>query len=200
MRKKYRFFARYWKWCKRIQYKTFVWEWAWVQPGRGGGEYIKRTIPITYLDGRAVIEPNKCKKISEHVTFPDVIFEKTSNQPFPIFFFFFGLEGFRGQPLGPSNHVGFTPRLLYSRTHHSPESFTHLKTGWAQDAWLQWSYENSFVCCFSYIQRTFQSEQFHCPHFLLPGNINLRAGVSCDLNWRQTCSCVQTIQNKKLHI
>ena len=28
-----------------------------------------------------------------------------------------------------SNHVGFTPRLLCSSTHHSPESFTHLKTG-----------------------------------------------------------------------
>ena len=32
-------------------------------------------------------------------------------------------------PVPPSNHVGFTPRLLYSSTHHSPESFTHLKTG-----------------------------------------------------------------------
>ena len=41
-----------------------------------------------------------------------------------------------------SNHVSFTPRLLYSITHHSPESFTHLKTGWAQDAWLQWSHQN----------------------------------------------------------
>ena len=41
-----------------------------------------------------------------------------------------------------NNHVGFTPRLLYSNTHHSPESFAHLKAGWAQDAWLQLSYEN----------------------------------------------------------
>ena len=32
-------------------------------------------------------------------------------------------------PVSLSNHVGFTPRLLYSSTHHSPESFTHLKTG-----------------------------------------------------------------------
>ena len=40
------------------------------------------------------------------------------------------------------NYVGFTPRLLYSSTRHSPESFTHLKTGWTHDAWLQWSYEN----------------------------------------------------------
>ena len=45
-------------------------------------------------------------------------------------------------PVFLSNHVGFTPRLLYGSTHYSPESFTHLKTGWAQDAWLQWSYEN----------------------------------------------------------
>ena len=28
-----------------------------------------------------------------------------------------------------SNHVGFTHRLLDSSTQHSPESFTHLKTG-----------------------------------------------------------------------
>ena len=42
----------------------------------------------------------------------------------------------------PVSHVGFTPSLLYSSTQHSPESFTHLKTGWAQDAWLQWSYVN----------------------------------------------------------
>ena len=45
-------------------------------------------------------------------------------------------------PVSPSNHVGFTPRLFFSSTHQSPESFTHQKTGWAQDAWLQWSYEN----------------------------------------------------------
>ena len=47
----------------------------------------------------------------------------------------FFLEGFWGQPLGaefpvsPSNHLGFTPRLLYSSTHHSSESFIPLKTG-----------------------------------------------------------------------
>ena len=45
-------------------------------------------------------------------------------------------------PVSPSNHVGFTPRLLYSSTHHSSESFVPLKTGWAQDSWLQWSHEN----------------------------------------------------------
>ena len=33
-------------------------------------------------------------------------------------------------------------RLLYSSTQPYSESFTHLKTGWAQDARLQWSYEN----------------------------------------------------------
>ena len=47
-------------------------------------------------------------------------------------------------PVSPSNHVGFTPRLLYSSTRYSSESFIHLKTGWAQDAWLQWSNENWF--------------------------------------------------------
>ena len=45
-------------------------------------------------------------------------------------------------PVVLSNHVGFKPRLPCSSTHHSPESFTHLKSGWAQCAWLQWSYEN----------------------------------------------------------
>ena len=59
---------------------------------------------------------------------------------------FFGVwrdSGVRAKfPVSPRNHVGFTPRLLYSSTHHSPESFIHLETGWAQDAWLQWSYEN----------------------------------------------------------
>ena len=30
-------------------------------------------------------------------------------------------------PVSLSNHVGFMPRLLFSSTHHSPESLTHLK-------------------------------------------------------------------------
>ena len=59
--------------------------------------------------------------------------------------FFGGILGSASRaefPVCLSNHVGFTPILLYSSTHHSPECFIHLKTGWAQDAWLQWSYEN----------------------------------------------------------
>ena len=62
-----------------------------------------------------------------------------------FFFWFGGILGSASRakfPVSQSNHVGFTPRLLHSSTHHSPESFTLLKTGWAQDAWLQWSYEN----------------------------------------------------------
>ena len=49
------------------------------------------------------------------------------------FFFWFG--GILGSasgaefPVSLSNHVDFTPRLLYSSAHHSPESFTHQKTG-----------------------------------------------------------------------
>ena len=61
------------------------------------------------------------------------------------FFWFGGILGSASRakfPVSLSKHVGFTPRLLYSSTHHSSESFTHLQTGWAQDAWLQWSYEN----------------------------------------------------------
>ena len=45
-------------------------------------------------------------------------------------------------PVSLSNLDGFTSRLIYSSTHHSSESFILLKTGWAQDAWLQWSHEN----------------------------------------------------------
>ena len=48
------------------------------------------------------------------------------------FFWFGGILGSAsraGFPVSLSNHVGFTPRLLYSSTHHSPESFTHLKPG-----------------------------------------------------------------------
>ena len=45
-------------------------------------------------------------------------------------------------PISLSNHVGFMPRLCYSSASYSPESFTHLKTGWAHDAWLQWLHEN----------------------------------------------------------
>ena len=62
-----------------------------------------------------------------------------------IFFWFGAILGSASRakfPVSLSNHVGFTPRLLYSSTHHSPENFTHLKIGWPQDAWLQWSYEN----------------------------------------------------------
>ena len=83
------------------------------------------------------------------------------------YIFFYYSEGLSGVshyfwaefPVSLSNHVGTTPRLLicplgtvtpqwqrpkgiYSGTHHSPEGVTHLKTDWAQDVWLQWSYEN----------------------------------------------------------
>ena len=62
----------------------------------------------------------------------------------PLFWFggILGSASMAEFPVSLSNHVGFMPRLLYSSTHHSPESFAHPKTGWAQDAWLQWSYEN----------------------------------------------------------
>ena len=62
-----------------------------------------------------------------------------------LFFLFGGIlgSGSRAEfPVSPSNHVGFKPRLLYSSTRHSSESFIHLGTGWSQDAWLQWSHGN----------------------------------------------------------
>ena len=38
-------------------------------------------------------------------------------------------------PVSLSNHTGFTPWLLYSSTHHSPEGVFQLSTGWVQDSW-----------------------------------------------------------------
>ena len=49
---------------------------------------------------------------------------------FLSFFWFGGILGSTSRakfPVSLSNHVGSTPRLPYSSTHHSPESFTHLK-------------------------------------------------------------------------
>ena len=41
-----------------------------------------------------------------------------------------------------SNHVRLTQWLLYSSTPHAPEGFNKLKSGWAQEACLQWSCKN----------------------------------------------------------
>ena len=72
------------------------------------------------------------------------LFTPNSNSLEP-FFLFRGIRGLASWveffvPL--SYRAGFTPILLYRSTQHSPESFTHPKTDWAQDSWLQWSYEN----------------------------------------------------------
>ena len=53
-------------------------------------------------------------------------------EPHNIFFLFAGILGSASRaefPVSRSNYVGFTPRLLNSSTHHSSESFVHLKTG-----------------------------------------------------------------------
>ena len=42
----------------------------------------------------------------------------------------------------PVSLYWFTPELLYSSTHHSSKRIVELRTGWAQDVWLQWLYEN----------------------------------------------------------
>ena len=70
---------------------------------------------------------------------------KTENKSLIYFFGFWGIPGSVSGaefPVSLRNHDGFTPKWLYSSTHHSPESFAHPKTGWAQEAWLQWLYEN----------------------------------------------------------
>ena len=66
-----------------------------------------------------------------------------------IWGFIFNLKDFLGSatiigpnfPLSLSNHVGTAPRLLI----YPLGTVTHLKTGWAQDAWLQWTYENWYI-------------------------------------------------------
>ena len=40
------------------------------------------------------------------------------------------------------NLVPEQPEVFYSSTHHSPDGVIQLKTGSAQEGWLQWSYEN----------------------------------------------------------
>ena len=75
----------------------------------------------------------------------DDFFPQSILDLFPSFFLFGGILGSASGaefPVSLSNQVGFMPRLFYNSTHHSPESFTHLETGWAQDAWPQWSYED----------------------------------------------------------
>ena len=90
-------------------------------------------------------------------------------------------------PFSLSNHVDFTPRLLYSSTHNSPESFTHLKTGWAQDAWLQWSYE---ICYFHLdtspwllYQGLFRLKWMEplSPYFVKPNSIPILS--NCESSW-----------------
>ena len=41
-----------------------------------------------------------------------------------------------------SNHDGFTPWLLEGSTHKAAEGIIQVETGWAQGAFLHWSYEN----------------------------------------------------------
>ena len=67
------------------------------------------------------------------------------DRKFRIFFWFGGIpESASGTefPVSLCNHLGFITWLLYSSTPHSPENILLLRTGWAQNAWLQWSHEN----------------------------------------------------------
>ena len=59
---------------------------------------------------------------------------------FVVLYWFGGILGsvsIAEVPVSLSNHIGFTPWLLYSSTHHSPVGIIQLRTGWAQDDWLQ---------------------------------------------------------------
>ena len=84
---------------------------------------------------------------------------------FPLFY---GFEGFLVSilaelPVSLSNHVGFTPWLTYVIPPLSPEGFIQLKTGWTQDAWLQWLLENWY---FNHnIARFFSVTLSMCHHY-----------------------------------
>ena len=67
-----------------------------------------------------------------HPTKQVTMFQPLNPDIVELFFWFGGTLGSASRaefPVSLSNHVGFTPRLLYSSIRHSPESFTHLKTG-----------------------------------------------------------------------
>ena len=61
---------------------------------------------------------------------------------------FFGVEEFWGQPQGPNFPSPQATMLTLGLDCSTAalitpqESFIHLKTGWVQDAWLQWLHEN----------------------------------------------------------
>ena len=63
--------------------------------------------------------------VTEHDTYKVDIIPESWQSVLTGFFWFAGILG----SASLSIHIGFTPRLLYSSTHHSPESFTHPKTG-----------------------------------------------------------------------
>ena len=65
--------------------------------------------------------------------------------PFLLFEGILGSASGAEFPASLSNHVGFMPLLYSSTHHHSPESIIDLRTGWAQDTWLQWLYENWYL-------------------------------------------------------
>ena len=96
------------------------------------------------------MESVQSKKRDQNVWQPQTrpIFFNFKHLQFPLgwMFFFLGFGGIPGSAsrveflVSLNNHVGFMPWLLNSSsTPHSPEIYIHLKTGWAQNAWLKWT-------------------------------------------------------------
>ena len=108
--------------------------WTWCCCGCG------LRLPWTDGDGSSFCRTNDEKNTEKRISL--------SNEGAGVYFFFLGLEGFRGQPLGRISRLllindgDFKPYLCYSSTPHSPEGFIQLKTGRASDVWRQWSNEN----------------------------------------------------------
>ena len=90
--------------------------------------------------------------------------EYISSYELTVFFGFYWILGSVSRAKFPvslsnhiANHVGLTPRLLYSSTCHFPEGFTHLKTGWANrfrySIWLWlWTFSYWDPFCIWWIQ------------------------------------------------
>ena len=71
-------------------------------------------------------------------------------------------------------HDGFAPYLIYRGTLHFPQGIIQLKTGWAQDVWLQWSHDDWYFHLTSAADFIFETD---IPNEPFP---NFRASKSVD--------------------
>ena len=134
-----------------------------------------------------------CRLQRRYLNESDISYRTTFLNSWPnVLYRFFWFGGTLGSaprvefPVSPSNHVSFTPRLLYSSPHHSSESFTNLKTGWAQDAWLQWSHENWYF----QLDITDMYYMVWCKYLIIQGTLlllNTCMGAKWSQKWLRAC-------------